>query len=176
LWPPNWAGIIFCYCGFFFFLLFFPHLISVVTDWMSTILPHMMWLSAHLERRSEMSCMQLAENTRCQKIAICTPWHKFVGLHLRNQGMYRQSGKKLVKQLLSSMCPHSMVNFGPLTAESGWRVWGTPANFSGFCILASLLHRCRSSEVNQTLHDVWPSPGLVHYTVSQKKRPTFDLL
>jgi len=27
-------------------------------------------------------------------------------------------------------------------------------------------------EVNQSLHDVWPSPGLVHYTLS-KKRPTF---
>jgi len=28
--------------------------------------------------------------------------------------------------------------------------------------LASLLHRRRSTEVNQTLHDVWPSLGLVH--------------
>jgi len=25
-----------------------------------------------------------------------------------------------------------MVNFGPLTAEIGWRVWGTPANFKPF--------------------------------------------
>jgi len=32
-------------------------------------------------------------------------------------------------------------------------------------VLASLLQRRRSTEVNQTLHDVWPSPGLVglHY-------------
>jgi len=30
--------------------------------------------------------------------------------------------------------------------------------------LASLLQRRRSTEANQTLHDVWPSPGLVHYT------------
>ena len=28
--------------------------------------------------------------------------------------------------------------------------------------LASLLQRRRSSEANQTLHDVWPSPALVH--------------
>ena len=28
-------------------------------------------------------------------------------------------------------CRH-MVNFGPLTAEICWRVWGTPANFNGF--------------------------------------------
>jgi len=29
-----------------------------------------------------------------------------------------------------------MVNFGPLAAEVCWRVWGTPANFNGFCVLA----------------------------------------
>ena len=56
-----------------------------------------------------------------------------------------------------------MVNFGPLTAEICWRVWGTPANFNRFHILASLVQQCRSSEANQTLHDLWPSPGLVHY-------------
>jgi len=56
-----------------------------------------------------------------------------------------------------------MVNFGPLAAEIGSRVWGTPANFSGFRVLASLLQRRRSTEANQTLHDVWSSLGLVHY-------------
>jgi len=56
-----------------------------------------------------------------------------------------------------------MVNFGPLAAEIGLPVWGTPANFNGFRVLASLLHQRRSTDVNQTLHDVWPSPGLVHY-------------
>jgi len=28
------------------------------------------------------------------------------------------------------------VNFGPLAAEICWRVWGTPANFNGFGVLA----------------------------------------
>jgi len=58
-----------------------------------------------------------------------------------------------------------MVNLGPLTAEISWRVWGTPANFNRFRVLASLLHRRRSTEVNKTLKDIWPSPGLVglHY-------------
>ena len=32
--------------------------------------------------------------------------------------------------LLQYTCPHNMVNFGPLTAEIGWRVWGTPENFN----------------------------------------------
>jgi len=54
-------------------------------------------------------------------------------------------------------------NFCPLAAEIGWRVWGTPANFNEFLVLASFLYRRRSTEVNQTLHNIWPSPGLVHY-------------
>jgi len=45
-------------------------------------------------------------------------------------------------------------NFGPLTAEVGWRVWGTPANFNVFCVLASLLQQRCTPEANQTLHDV----------------------
>jgi len=64
---------------------------------------------------------------------------------------------------MSSTRPHNMANFGPLTAETSWRIWGTPANFNGFHVLPLLLQRRRSTEVNQTLHDVWPSPGLVYY-------------
>jgi len=64
---------------------------------------------------------------------------------------------------MSCTCPHNMANFGPLTAEICWRVWGTQANFNGFRILASLLQRRRSPKANQTLHDVWPPPGLLHY-------------
>jgi len=44
-----------------------------------------------------------------------------------------------------------MVNFSPLAAETGLPVWGTPANFNGFRVLPSLLHRRRSTEVNQNL-------------------------
>jgi len=53
-----------------------------------------------------------------------------------------------------------MANFGPLAAEIGLLVWSTPANFSGFRLLASLLHRRRSTKVNHTLHDVCLSAGL----------------
>jgi len=34
---------------------------------------------------------------------------------------------------------------------------------NGLRVLASLMQRRRSAEVNQTLHDVWPSPALVYY-------------
>jgi len=41
LWPPCTADadVIFLLCFFFFF----SQLISAVTEWMSTILPHMVW-------------------------------------------------------------------------------------------------------------------------------------
>jgi len=32
------------------------------------------------------------------------------------------------------------VKVGPLAAEIGPVVWGPPANFNGFCVLAALLH------------------------------------
>ena len=41
---------------------------------------------------------------------------------------------------MSSRCSHNMVNVGPLAAEIGLPVWGTPANFNGFRVLAALLH------------------------------------
>jgi len=61
-----------------------------------------------------------------------------------------------------------MGNIGPPTPETGSGVWGTPANFNGFRILASLLQRRRSPEANQTLHDAWPFPGQVHYIYTFK--------
>jgi len=64
---------------------------------------------------------------------------------------------------ISSTYSHNMANFGPLTAEFGLGLWATAANFNGFRVLASLLQQHRSPEANQTLHDVWPSPGLLHY-------------
>jgi len=62
---------------------------------------------------------------------------------------------------MSSTYLHDMANFGPLMAEIGSGVWGTPANFNGFRVLPSLLQRRCSPEANQTLHDVWASPGMI---------------
>jgi len=51
---------------------------------------------------------------------------------------------------MSSRCPHNIVNFGPLAAEIGLPVWGTPANFNGFHDLPALLHGSQVVSVNQT--------------------------
>jgi len=48
--------------------------------------------------------------------------------------------KNLLSSNISSRYPHNMVNFGLLAAEVDPVVWGTPANFNGFRILAALLH------------------------------------
>ena len=44
-----------------------------------------------------------------------------------------------------------MVNFGPLAAEIGPVVWGTPANLNGFRVSAALLHGSLVVGVSQTL-------------------------
>ena len=93
------------------------------------------------------------------KIAILAPSHNFVGLYLRNLGIYRQSEKNLLNSNTSSTCPDNMVNFGLLTAEICWRVWGTPANFKGFRVLAALLHSTVIVGISQTLrHWQWAPP------------------
>ena len=75
--------------------------------------------------------------------------------------MYRQILGKNLLYVLHML--HNMANFGPLTAEIDSGVWGTPANFNGIRVLLSLLQRHRSPKANQTLHDVWPPPGLLVY-------------
>jgi len=60
-------------------------------------------------------------------------------------------GKNLLSSNTSSTCPHSMVKFGPLTAEIGSGVWGTRANLNGFRVLAALLHGTLVVGVSQTL-------------------------
>jgi len=63
-----------------------------------------------------------------QKVAIWKPSHNFVGLYISSQLRHVSTvEKKLVKQryVLHITCPHNMVNFGLLTAEIRWRVWGT---------------------------------------------------
>ena len=97
--------------------------------------------SANLGCRSERCSMRLAGNAGRkyrQKFAICAPSYNFVGLRKRH--CIDHLKKILKQQYISSTCLHNIVNFGLLTAEICWRVWGTPANFNGFRVLAALLH------------------------------------
>jgi len=61
--------------------------------------------------------------------------------------------KNLLNSNTSYTRPDNIMNFGLLTAEICWQVWGTPANFTGFClcVLAALLHGTLVVGVSLTL-------------------------
>ena len=111
---------------------------------MSTILPHKCGLSANLECRSDTCCTRLAENTgrkNRQKLAIWAPSHNILSDYIfATKARIDNRKKNLLSSNISSTCPHNMVNFDLLAAEIVSLVWGTPANFNGFRILAALLH------------------------------------
>jgi len=60
-------------------------------------------------------------------------------------------GRNVLNSNISPTCPYNMVNFGPLAAVISSLVWGTPANFNGFHVLAALLHGTVVVGVRQTL-------------------------
>ena len=101
----NRGAIIFLCCGlfffFFFFFFFFPRLISAAADWMSAILPHLVWPSAYLECRSEMCCTRLAGNAGPKKVAKNRHLGTIAQLCRTISSQLRHAstiGKKLVKQ------------------------------------------------------------------------------
>jgi len=128
-------------------------------------------ITANLECRSEMCCTRLAKNTGCKNSPSVHHRTTLLDYVFATRACINNR-KKLVKQQYLLHTSSQCGELDPLAAEIGWQVWGTPANFNRFCILPSLLQQCHSPEANQTLHDVWLPPGLVHYiyTVFHKKR------
>jgi len=59
--------------------------------------------------------------------------------------------KNLFSTNTSSTRSHNMANFGPLAAEIGSGVCGTPANINGFRVLAALLDGTVVVGISQTL-------------------------
>ena len=102
----------------------------------------------------KMWCTRLAGNTGRKNDAKKSPSRhhrtncRAVSSQLRHVSTI---GKNLLSINTSSTCLRNMVIFGPLTAEIDSGVWGTPANFNGFCVLAALLHGSQVVGVSQTL-------------------------
>jgi len=123
-----------------FFFFFSPPLYSQRSQ--TGCLPYFhTWcsLSPNLEFMSEMCCTRRAENTvrknLRRKIGICAPSPKFVGYIFA----IRASIDNRKVNLLNNNPPYVYTgNFGPSAAEIDWPVLGTPANFNGFRVLASL--------------------------------------
>jgi len=97
---------------------------------------------------SEMCFKRLAENTgrKSRHFGTIGQLYRAVSSQLRHVSTI---GKNLLNIYTSSTCCRNMVNFGLLTAEICWRVWGTAANFNGFRVLAALLHGRHSSSGRQ---------------------------
>jgi len=101
-----------------------------------------------------MCCLRLAANTGRKKVAK--------NRHLGTIAQLRRTGyifaikaridnrKNLLSSNIFSRCPHTMVNFGLLAAEIVSLVWGTPANFNWFRVLAALLYVTLVVGVSQT--------------------------
>jgi len=119
---------------------------------MSTILPHMM---RHLceFRMHVWNVLHVARwKYRTQKVAIYAHLTTLLGYIFATMACINDPKKKLVKQQYLLHMSSQYGELWSLMAETGWQVWDTSANFNGFCILASLLQRCHSTVVNQTLH------------------------
>jgi len=100
---------------------------------------------------SEMSCMRLAGNTGREKSPSAHHRSTFSGYIVATKARIDNRKKNFFKQQYLPHCSCNMVNFGPLTAEICWRVWGTPANFNGYHVLPALLHGTLVVAVSQTL-------------------------
>ena len=97
-------------------------------------------LSANLGCRSETCCTWLIGNAGCENSTSAHHRTALSGDVFTTIVCIDNQKKNVLNSNISSTCPHNMVNFGPLTAEICRRVWGTPANFNGFFVLATLLH------------------------------------
>jgi len=95
--------------------------------------------------------LKIQQAKNCQIVAIWAPSHTLSGYIFATKACINNPKKNLLSSNISSTCPHNMVNFGSLVAEICWRVWGTPANFNGFCVMAALLHGIPVLGINQTL-------------------------
>jgi len=94
-------------------------------------------------------------------------------------------GKKRLSSNVSSTCSYNMVNFGPLAAEIGPVIWGIPANFNAFRVLAALLHNTPVLGVSQTaalnrgchLYSAgWPSRwALAHIPVGMRTTTEMEI-
>jgi len=95
-----------------------------------------------------MCCTRLAESTACKNSPSAHHRTNLSGYVFATKHCIDNRKNLLNGNMSISTCPHNMVNFGTVTAEIGWRFWGTPTNFNAFRVLASLLRRRRTTEVN----------------------------
>ena len=144
-------------CGHYIFALWFlsffffsPNLSGRRLDVYHTS-THGVAFSANFECMSEICCTRLAEIHDAKKSP--SRHHRTIlsGHVFATKACIDNRKKNMLNINISSMRPRNMVNFGPITAENRWRVWGTPATFNGFRVSAALLHGTPAVGVSQTV-------------------------
>ena len=113
---------------------------------MCAILPHMVWPQCEFET----CCTRLADKCRTQKSPFAHHRTTLSAYIFTTKACTDNRKKNFLSSYVSSRCSHNMVNFGLLAAEIGPVVWGTPANFNGFHVLAALLHGSQVVGISQT--------------------------
>jgi len=98
-----------------------------------------------------MCCKRLAGNAGPKKSPSGHRLTTLSGYFFATKAHIDNRKKNLLSSNISSTCTYNMVNFGPLAAEIVSLVWGTPADFNGFRVLAALLHGTPVLGVSQTL-------------------------
>ena len=81
------------------------------------------------------------------KFTLCPATHHrtLSGYILGTKACIDNGWKNLLNRNTSSTCPDNMANFGLLTAEICWRVWGTPYKFQRVSSVGSVTARHSSS-------------------------------
>ena len=134
------------YIFILFLLSFFPCLISAVGDWMSTILPHTHGVAlVRIYNAGLKNVLHAARwKYRTQKSRQKSP-----SRHLRTTlSGYIFATKACIdnrKKTEAPICPpHVLIiwwTYGPLTAEIGLTIWGTPTNLQLVSRLGSITAR-----------------------------------
>jgi len=135
----------FCPVVSFYLLFFIPCLISAAADCMSTILAHMAWPYC----KFRMQVWNVLHAARWKYLKYKNDAKKLPSVHhpttssgyiFATKARIDIRKKNLLSSNISPTCPYNTVSVGWLAAEIVSLVWGTPANFNGFHVLAALLH------------------------------------
>ena len=120
LWMPCVADadIILLSCGFFYRHFLFPHQISAVANWMSTILLHMVWPECEFKMQVRNVLHAVCQKCRTQKTAKNSPsahhCTNLLGYIFATKARIDNRKKNLLNSNISPTHPHNMVNFGIL--------------------------------------------------------------
>jgi len=102
-----------------------------------------------------MCCMQLAKNSECKNSP--SAHHRTTSSGYIFARHVSTIGKNFLNSNIMSL------QYNELQSTNGrdrWQAWGTPSKFQRVSHLGFVT---APMSLNQTLHDIWPSPGLVHH-------------